>query len=126
MRPPRRQDGKPPEEWRFTVIEDQAAAQADVVTKLSRESVAGTAAKLTGMITAKGMRLFAVARAGLVRRLRAEWRGGAAVRIRSRMGLILRPTPDAIYRQMTAGEHLGGVSLGTRLSMLWAGCVGKR
>ena len=42
------------------MIEDRAAAEADVVTKLSRESVAGTVAKLTGMITAKGMRLFAV------------------------------------------------------------------
>jgi len=42
------------------MIEDRAAAQADVVTKLSRESVAGTVARLTDMITAKGMRLFAV------------------------------------------------------------------
>jgi uncharacterized protein (DUF302 family) len=36
------------------------AAEPDVVTKLSRESVAGTVARLTGMISAKGMRLFAV------------------------------------------------------------------
>ena len=42
------------------MIEDRAAAEADVVTKLSRQSVAGTVARLTGMITAKGMRLFAV------------------------------------------------------------------
>ena len=42
------------------MIEDRAAAETDVVTKLSRESVAATVAKLTGMITAKGMRLFAV------------------------------------------------------------------
>ena len=42
------------------MIEDRAAAEADVVTKLSRESVAATVARLTGMITAKGMRLFAV------------------------------------------------------------------
>jgi uncharacterized protein (DUF302 family) len=42
------------------MIEDRVAAETDVVTKLSRESVAGTVAKLTGMITAKGMRLFAV------------------------------------------------------------------
>ena len=40
--------------------EDRAAAEADVVTKLSRQSVAGTVAKLTAMISAKGMRLFAV------------------------------------------------------------------
>ena len=42
------------------MIEDRVAAEADVVTKLSRESVAATVAELTGMITAKGMRLFAV------------------------------------------------------------------
>ena len=42
------------------MIEDRAAAETDVVTKLSRESVAATVARLTGMITAKGMRLFAV------------------------------------------------------------------
>jgi uncharacterized protein (DUF302 family) len=42
------------------MIEDRVAAQADVVTKLSRESVAATVAELTSMITAKGMRLFAV------------------------------------------------------------------
>ena len=41
---------KTPEEWRLTLIEDQA----DVVTKLSRESVAGTVARLRDMITAKG------------------------------------------------------------------------
>jgi uncharacterized protein (DUF302 family) len=42
------------------MIEDRVAAETDVVTKLSRESVAATVAKLTSMITAKGMRLFAV------------------------------------------------------------------
>ena len=36
------------------------AAEADVVTKLSRESVAATVARLTDMITARRMRLFAV------------------------------------------------------------------
>ena len=40
--------------------EDRAAAETDVVTKLSRQSVAGTVTKLTAMISAKGMRLFAV------------------------------------------------------------------
>ncbi|MGO8882770.1 MAG: DUF302 domain-containing protein [Streptosporangiaceae bacterium] len=40
--------------------EDRAAAETDVVTKLSRQSVAGTVAKLTDMITAKKMKLFAV------------------------------------------------------------------
>jgi len=42
------------------MIEDRVAAETDVVTKLSRESVAATVAELTSMITAKGMRLFAV------------------------------------------------------------------
>jgi uncharacterized protein (DUF302 family) len=42
------------------MIEDRAAAETDVVTKLSRESVAATVAELTSMITAKGIRLFAV------------------------------------------------------------------
>jgi uncharacterized protein (DUF302 family) len=42
------------------MTEDRTATQTDVVTKLSRESVAATVAKLTSMITAKGMRLFAV------------------------------------------------------------------
>ncbi len=42
------------------MIEDRAATETDVVTKLSRQSVAGAVAKLTGMIGAQGMRLFAV------------------------------------------------------------------
>ena len=42
------------------MIEDRVAAETDVVTKLSRESVAAAVAELTSMITAKGMRLFAV------------------------------------------------------------------
>ena len=42
------------------MTDDRIATEADVVTKLSRQSVADTVAKLTGMITAKGMRLFAV------------------------------------------------------------------
>ena len=42
------------------MMEDRVAAETDVVTKLSRKSVAATVAELTSMITAKGMRLFAV------------------------------------------------------------------
>ena len=42
------------------MTEDRTATEADVVTKLSRQSVADTVAKLTDMITARGMRLFAV------------------------------------------------------------------
>jgi uncharacterized protein (DUF302 family) len=45
---------------RFTMTQDRTATEADVVTKLSGQSVAGTVARLTGLITAKGMRLFAV------------------------------------------------------------------
>jgi uncharacterized protein (DUF302 family) len=39
---------------------DQIATEADVVTKLSSQSVPDTAVKLTAMISAKGMKLFAV------------------------------------------------------------------
>jgi len=42
------------------MTDDQIAAEADVVTKLNHESVPDTVARLTAMITAKGMRLFAV------------------------------------------------------------------
>jgi uncharacterized protein (DUF302 family) len=42
------------------MTEDRLETEADVVTKLSRQSVADTVAKLTGMITAKGMKIFAV------------------------------------------------------------------
>ena len=38
----------------------ESATETGVVTKLSPRSVADTAAKLTGMIDAKGMRLFAL------------------------------------------------------------------
>ena len=49
-----------PKGRRLTITEDRTATQTDVVTKLSGQSVAGTVAKLTGVITAKGMKLFAV------------------------------------------------------------------
>jgi len=39
---------------------DRVATEADVVTKLSPRSVLDTTAKLTDMISAKGMKLFAV------------------------------------------------------------------
>jgi len=42
------------------MTEDRTATETDVVTRLSRQSVAETVTKLTGMITANGMRLFAV------------------------------------------------------------------
>jgi uncharacterized protein (DUF302 family) len=42
------------------MTDNTTATETDVVTKLSRQSVGDTAAKLTGMIAAKGMKLFAV------------------------------------------------------------------
>ena len=42
------------------MTDDGTAIEPDVVTKLSQQSVADTVAKLTGMITAKGMKVFAV------------------------------------------------------------------
>ena len=42
------------------MTDDQMATEADVVTKLSRQPVPDTVAKLTAMIAARGMRLFAV------------------------------------------------------------------
>ena len=42
------------------MTENTTATETDVRTKLSPRSVADTAAKLTGMIDAKGMRLFAL------------------------------------------------------------------
>lgn len=42
------------------MTDDRIVTEADVVTKFSHESVADTVAKLTAMIAAKGMRLFAV------------------------------------------------------------------
>ena len=42
------------------MTENTTATETDVRTKLSHQSVADTVAKLTGMISAKGMRLFAV------------------------------------------------------------------
>src|SRR5580704_4994902 len=45
---------------RLTMTEDTAGIETDIVTKLSPRSVADTVSKLTGMINAKGMKLFAV------------------------------------------------------------------
>ena len=42
------------------MTDDRIAAEADVVTKLSPRSVHDTTAKLTAMISAKGMKMFAV------------------------------------------------------------------
>ena len=45
---------------RLTMTEDTTGIETDIVTKLSPRSVADTVSKLTGMINAKGMKLFAV------------------------------------------------------------------
>ena len=42
------------------MAEDEAGNDRGIVTKLSHQPVADTVARLTGMISAKGMRLFAV------------------------------------------------------------------
>lgn len=42
------------------MTEDATGIEADVITKLSPRSVPDTVSKLTGMINAKGMKLFAV------------------------------------------------------------------
>jgi uncharacterized protein (DUF302 family) len=77
------------------MTEDRAAAEADVVTKLSRQSVAGTVARLTGMITAKGMRLFAVIDQA------AEAR---------QVGLTLRETTLVIFGSPKAGTPVMAAS----------------
>jgi uncharacterized protein (DUF302 family) len=42
------------------MTENQMATETDVVTKLSRQSVPDTVAKFTAMLSAKGLRVFAV------------------------------------------------------------------
>jgi uncharacterized protein (DUF302 family) len=44
----------------LTIAEDRLENETDVVTKLSHQSVADTVARLTGMLSAKGIKLFAV------------------------------------------------------------------
>ena len=77
------------------MIEDRVAAETDVVTKLSRESVAATVAELTSIITAKGMRLFAVIDQA------AEAR---------QAGLTLRETVLVIFDSPQAGTPLMAAS----------------
>jgi len=70
------------------MTEDRTATETDVVTKLSRESVAGTVAEFAGMITAKGMRLFAMI--------------GQAAEARQ-AGLTLRETTLVLFGSPEAG-----------------------
>ncbi|HJY69847.1 MAG TPA: DUF302 domain-containing protein [Streptosporangiaceae bacterium] len=92
------------------MIEDRVAAETDVVTKLSRESVAATVAELTSMITAKGMRLFAVIDQA------AEAR---------QAGLTLRETVLVIFGSPQAGTPVMAASLLAALDLplkvlIWA------
>ena len=77
------------------MTDDRTAAEAAVVTRLSRGSVAGTVAKLAGMITAKGMRLFAVIDQA------AEAR---------QVGLTLRETTLVIFGSPEAGTPVMAAS----------------
>jgi uncharacterized protein (DUF302 family) len=73
---------------RLTMTEDTTRDEMDIVTKLSPHSVAETVSKLTGMISAKGMKLFAVIDQS------AEAR---------QVGLALRETTLVIFGSPAAG-----------------------
>lgn len=74
---------------------DGIAAEADVVTKLSPGSVHDRAAKLTAMISAKGMKLFAV----------IDQAAGAR-----QVGLTLRETTLVIFASPKAGTPVMAAS----------------
>ena len=74
---------------------NRVATEVDVVTKLSLQPVADTVAKLTAMISAKGMKLFAVIDQA------AEAR---------RVGLALRETTLVIFGSPTAGTPVMAAS----------------
>jgi len=77
------------------MTDDGTAIEPDVVTKLSQQSVTDTVAKLTGMITAKGMKLFAVIDQA------AEAR---------QVGLTLRETTLVIFGSPKAGTPVMAAS----------------
>jgi uncharacterized protein (DUF302 family) len=77
------------------VTESTTVTEADVITKLSHRSVADTAAKLTGLIDAKGMRLFAL----IDQREEAQ-----------RAGLELRGTILVIFGSPAAGTPVMAAS----------------
>jgi len=77
------------------MTESTTETEADVVTKLSPRSVADTAAKLTGLIDAKGMRLFAL----IDQREEAQ-----------RAGLDLRETILVIFGSPAAGTPVMAAS----------------
>ena len=74
---------------------NRVATEVDVVTKLSLQPVADTVAKLTAMISAKGMKLFVVIDQA------AEAR---------RVGLALRETTLVIFGSPTAGTPVMAAS----------------
>src|SRR6201994_257920 len=77
------------------MTESTTLTEADVITKLSHRSVADTAAKLTGLIDAKGMRLFAL----IDQREEAQ-----------RAGLDLRETILVIFGSPAAGTPVMAAS----------------
>jgi uncharacterized protein (DUF302 family) len=77
------------------MTESTTVTEADVVTRLSPRSVADTAAKLTGLIDAKGMRLFAL----IDQREEAQ-----------RAGLDLRETILVIFGSPAAGTPVMAAS----------------
>jgi uncharacterized protein (DUF302 family) len=79
----------------IAMTENPTATEAGVVTKLSDRSVADTAAKLTGLIDAKGMRLFAL----IDQREEAQ-----------RAGLDLRETILVIFGSPAAGTPVMAAS----------------
>jgi hypothetical protein len=81
------------------MTKDRTTDETDVITKLSQESVPDTVAKLTGMIGAKGMKLFGV------------FDQAAEAR---EVGLELRETTLVIFGSPKAGTAAQGADLGRR------------
>lgn len=88
---------------------DQIATEADVVTKLSSQSVHDTAAKLTAMISAKGMRLFAVIDQA------AEAPSGRAHAAGNRAGPLQQPSGTPVM----AASPLSALDLPLKV-LIWA------
>ena len=87
------------------MTEDRPPDEADVVTKLSRRPVADTVSALTGMISAKGMKLFAV--------IDQSAEASAA-------GLSLRETTLVIFGSPAAGTPVMAAAPLAALDLIWA------